>query len=469
MRKLTAIALTLVLLLTGCTVAPVTPGTIPDAPIISDPDPVAPEPTPEKAARTYESVSVQLYEKDSYVYIFPVNAETTEVDGCRYYFEPTVSVEDREEFIEAQTALNKKLSAPEGLSFYVLRDYTFRSESENNLAFYEIGGTATWRQALVTVQLLDGDAVNYGWAYARADALARELGFTAPYSTEEEIADAKNAALSLYNNASDETLGSFLRSIESYAETLGLSFSPTGLQFYYGGLSLPMVVVTKYTENRIGRDYTGVDDSQLYVIRNIGFMLQVLDVNDSDIQKAREKMHYSEDSLVVIRYDNMPGGITYAGSKINIVVGCFTVIAHEYVHYIHYKLLPSDVMHYTWLDEALAEYLSYESNYLDYLSLIYTLEETEIEKPISSYDEYMARSDLKPLIQEYAESGISPIDQLTTNGRYYAAKAYMGYYLASVYGEETFIKVALDPNNIESYIGISRDELFDNWTEFVLT
>ena len=148
MRKLTAIALTLVLLLTGCTVAPVTPGTIPDAPIISDPDPVAPEPTPEKAARTYESVSVQLYEKDSYVYIFPVNAETTEVDGCRYYFEPTVSVEDREEFIEAQTALNKKLSAPEGLSFYVLRDYTFRSESENNLAFYEIGGTATWRQAL---------------------------------------------------------------------------------------------------------------------------------------------------------------------------------------------------------------------------------------------------------------------------------------------------------------------------------
>ena len=498
MRKLTAIALTLVLLLTGCTVAPVTPGTIPDAPIISDPDPVAPEPTPEKAARTYESVSVQLYEKDSYVYIFPVNAETTEVDGCRYYFEPTVSVEDREEFIEAQTALNKKLSAPEGLSFYVLRDYTFRSESENNLAFYEIGGTATWRQALVTVQLLDGDAVNYGWAYARADALARELGwktdsfeapenidtmfikdpgrlnlifpcFTAPYSTEEEIADAKNAALSLYNNASDETLGSFLRSIELYAETLGLSFSPTGLQFYYGGLSLPMVVVTKYTENRIGRDYTGVDDSQLYVIRNIGFMLQVLDVNDSDIQKAREKMHYSEDSLVVIRYDNMPGGITYAGSKINIVVGCFTVIAHEYVHYIHYKLLPSDVMHYTWLDEALAEYLSYESNYLDYLSLIYTLEETEIEKPISSYDEYMARSDLKPLIQEYAESGISPIDQLTTNGRYYAAKAYMGYYLASVYGEETFIKVALDPNNIESYIGISRDELFDNWTEFVLT
>ncbi|MBQ2330479.1 MAG: hypothetical protein II387_06950, partial [Oscillospiraceae bacterium] len=93
MRKLTAITLTLVLLLTGCKVAPVTPDTTPDAPVISEPEP---EPTPEKAARTYESVSVQLYEKDSYVYIFPVNAETTEVDGCRYYFEPTVSVEDRE-------------------------------------------------------------------------------------------------------------------------------------------------------------------------------------------------------------------------------------------------------------------------------------------------------------------------------------------------------------------------------------
>ena len=498
MRKLTAISLTLVLLLTGCTVAPVTPDTIPDAPIISDPNPVAPEPTPEKAARTYESVSVQLYEKDSYVYIFQVNAEMTEVDGCRYYIEPTVSEVQREEFISAQTALNKKLSAPEGLSFYVLRNYTFRSESENNLAFYEIGGTATWRQALVTVQLLEGDAVNYGWAYARADALARELGwetdsfeapedmdamfikdpgrlnlifpcFTAPYSTEEEVAAAKYAALLLYKNASDETLGSFLRSIESYAETLGLSFSPTGLQFYYGGLSLPMVVVTKYTENRIGRDYTGVDDSQLYVIRNIGFMLQVLNVNDSDIQRAREKMHYSEDSLVVIRYDNMLGGFTYHGSKINIVVGCFTAIAHEYVHYIHYKLLPSDVMHYTWLDEALAEYLSCEAEYQGYLSIVYTMDETErAEYHIDSLDEHMARTDLKSVIQEVAESGISPIDQLTAYGKYYAAKAYMGFYLASEYGEDTFIKVALDPSNIESYIGISRDELFDNWLEFIL-
>ena len=67
-----------------------------------------------------------------------------------------------------------------------------------------------------------------------------------------------------------------------------------------------------------------------------------------------------------------------------------------------------------------------------------------------------------------AEAGPAPIGQLTVYGSCYAAKASMGFYLAETYGEEQLIKVALDPDNIELYIGISRDELFDNWTEFIM-
>ena len=502
MRKLTAITLTLVLLLTGCKVAPVTPDTTPDAPVISEPEPeptpVAPDPAPEKAARTYESVSVQLYEKDSYVFIFPASAEMTEVDGCRYYFKSTISESDREAFIEAQTALNEKLSAPEGLSFYVLCNYTFRSESENSLAFYEIGGTATWRQALVTVQLLEGDTVNYGWAYARADALARELGwetdsfdapedvdgvfiddpgmlnlvypcFIEPYSTEAETAAAKSLALELYSDGEDES--AFLGRACEYAEKLGVEFTPTKIRFAYEGKTLPLVIYTEFTENRIGKDYA-LDENfccEKNVMNDITMMVYILEKGCQVMERTREAFGYDGKERAIVRYKNMIGGITYSGSKPKIEVGEFYVIPHEYTHYIHFKLLKDKTKDYPWIAEAVAEYFAIEIEYDSYLALWTRAAETgETSDPLLSMEENLGRDALRKSVLKRAEAGEDPIEQLTVYGSCYAAKASMGFYIAETYGEKTLIKVALDPDNIELYLGISRDELFDNWTEFIM-
>lgn len=501
MRKPIAILLTLVLLLAGCTAAPEPNNAVPDSPVISEPEPApdAPEPEPEKTARIYESESVQLYEKDNYVYIFPVNAETTEAEGCRYYFEPTVSEEAREEFISAQTALNEKLCAPEGLSFCVLQSYTFRSESEKHLAFYNIGGTATWRQALVTVQLLEGDTVNFGWAYARADALARELGwetdnfdepedrdgvfiddpgminliypcFTEPYSTEEKIAAAKSLALELYAQGEDET--AFLGRACKYAEKLGVEFTPTDIKFAYEGTTLPLVIYTEFTENRIGKDYA-LDESfccEKNVLNDITTMVFILEKGCRIMERAREAFGYEGEERAIVRFKNMIGGITYSGSKPKIEVGEFYVIPHEYTHYIHFKLLKDKTKDYPWIAEAVAEYFAIEIEYDSYLALWTRAAETgETSDPLLSMEEDLGRDALRKSVLKRAEAGEDPIEQLTVYGSCYAAKASMGFYIAETYGEEKLIKIALDPDNAELYLGIDRDALFAEWLEYVKT
>ncbi|MBQ2603263.1 MAG: hypothetical protein II583_07645 [Oscillospiraceae bacterium] len=502
-RKLTAISLTLALLLTGCTVAPVTPDTIPDAPIISDPNPVAPEPTPEKPVRTYESVSVQLYEKDSYVYIFQVNAEMTEVDGCRYYFEPTVSEVQREEFISAQTALNEKLSAPEGLSFYVLRNYTFRSESENNLAFYEIGGTATWRQALVTVQLLEGDVVNYGWAYARADALARELGwktdsfdapedmdgvfiddpgmlnlvypcFIEPYSTKEETAAAKRLALELYAESEDES--AFLRRACEYAEKLGVEFAPTEIRFAYEGKGLQMVIYTEFTEERFPAGFSKDTRLQQFGsaaitwLESISLLLEIHEVGLDAMCRARSVMGYSGEERALVRYkENIRGHCSF-GNRVNghptiEVASCYS-LAHEYVHYVHFMVSTTDAYfskNGNWKSESLAEHFTPYVEYYEMLAIM-DIEGTEDERP--SYEQYL---DWNGYLSVINQKELSPREQLITGSQYYTAKAFLAMYLVDKYGEEAFVEIMLHEENAPELTGKTLDELIDEWSEYILS
>lgn len=461
-------------------------------------------------SREYSPNTILLHECNDFSFLLQKGEMTAEGNNA-YVFEPGISEGDRERFIACQEQLLGELNAQENYRFFLSETYVDRADPANTAAFYVASSVHTWKQVLTTLQLLEGDDLLYGYAYAHANAVAARLGwesdtfeevteeevekllaedpgrlnlvypcFIEPYSDARQIDLAKTLAAALYQEIGGEkTEAAFAKQIRKYVDSTGMPFSETTIRFAYGGLTVPLVIRTQYVEEWITPElqkdfaYQGsegpVPDEMNWQV-NITEMIRIREVTDQSIQYVRKALGFDDPNRkVIIWYQFKTGDPERGKTDLNddtIQVSCAYVIAHEYVHYISRHVVPNYRTRVYWCWEALAIYYSQKLEYEEHL--IY---DAEARKNQQSYEEYLKET-TEYVLGRMRAMKLSPTEILYSSGERgtgYAGSYYLiGQNLAEEYGEEVFSKLMLFPEDAEELVGKTLDEVIAEWDRMVI-
>lgn len=471
------------------------------------------EPETEAEGRRYIKNTKLVHEINDFSYIL-ADGEMAEEDGQSYIFEKSIAPEDRERFIQSQQELLTALGARETFHFFLSDTYMDRSDRENGTAFFLADSVRTWRQILTTIQLLEGDDVNYGHAYAKADHLAEKLGwerdafeelseetitellqkdpgrlnliypcFIEPYSTPQQIGLAKTLALRIGRDM-DENGGEeeFLANIKVCAGQLEIDCPETSLRFINGGINTPLIIRSQYVDEWITKefetDYVYLNwdwgsslSDELNWQKNITEMIRTRKVNDSYMLQAREAMGWdSPERKEVVYYqwgpdkfDGYSGYTDFVRDTIN--VSTANAIPHEMVHYMHRHSVSSWREITPWCTEALAEHLTWAS--LDYeLTQLDLRAKGEAPKTL----EEVREENVDFILRRWVEIEKTPAEVLYSSkednyGRY-GAYWLISEYLAQEYGEEAAVQLLMNEKVTEKLTGKTLDELVADWDEY---
>ncbi len=454
--------------------------------------------------REYTEVKTEFREVTSYKYILP-SCESTEEGDFTFLFEKTVPAETREEFIKKQILLNGMiLGAPS--TFVLTENYCDRADRDSGVAFINVSSVGTWKQVLTTYQLLFGQEYNYGYTYAWANSLAEDLSwecddpgevsdeeliecfsedpgrlnlvypcFIAPYSTEKQIQCAKVLAqrvFGLYSFLCDGEKD-FLEFVGKTAEGWGVSFEPAYLKFSFGGLTCPLVIRTKYIEERVTdnfeRDsfYRSIEAMGYDVPEDIDWQRNITELissrvfADEQIEYERNILCFKDEEPVPVVWCSPESHYSEYENEYNlngtIYLEGIGALAHEYAHYIHHSFVPGLRAREAWQTEALATYFGWEMNRKE---LIVFSELTQII-PATAEEYYLER-----FVVWVDSSGYTPREKLYTTemmGVKYSGYYSIASYIVSRYGEETFGQLMLYPENAVALTGRDIDTIVDEW------
>lgn len=468
----------------------------------------------------YVPSTLKAHELNDYTYLLP-DGEMTEEGGNTYVFERTIPFEAREAFIQDQELLLSQLTSSEpdieekAYTIFLSDSYMDRSDAENNTAFFLTSSAHSWQQILTTIQLLEGDDIRYGYAFAKANAIAEELGwqtdpiqifseeaiqeFTAddpgrmslvypcyiePYSTTQQVDMAKTLATEIYKTLGSDTAPNssineetFITAIQDYTKEHDLPYTETDLRFSNGGRSVPMIIRTKYVEEWIAKDFqtdsaymnTDVEIPDfLNWQKNITELIRLRSLTDQVIAMSREALGFEDPALKQVLWFQYKTTDQYSGytsfNNDSIVVSSAYVIAHEYVHYIHSHLLTTHRPTFAWCIEALAVHYSWQME-LERANLLRRAAGYEPQ----SIEAYTAES-IPFVLDRMRSFKKSPTDILKQGQHskgYYGSYFLVGHYLVELYGEDVFTQLMLYPENAEALTGKSIDEIIADWDQYV--
>ena len=458
-------------------------------------------------AREYTPNTLRLHEINDFSYILP-DGEMTEENGNIYVFEKTIPEEIRNSFIQSQQQLLSILNITEPYTFFLSESYMDRSDEENKTAFFLTSSIQTWKQVLTTIQLVEGDDMNYGYAYAYANQLTSDLEWEAdafetvpeeewekvlqddpermnlvypcfiePYSTQRQIDLAKTISLYVYEKVEGErTEDAFITQAETIAKGLGLPFTVSYLRYANGGKSVPLIIRTKYVEEWITQSFEtdatavvfpSIPDSVNWQ-KNMTELIRIRELTDQTIEYARELIGFSESERKPVIYYQYKVGMVYSGytsySTDSIEASTPYVIAHEYMHYIHRHSVSDFRYMSSVYGETLACYFS--RNMAAEEQWVITLAIGEEEIP---------RSDISDLLTEYylqkiVDLDMSPAECLLSNQieGFYVRYYLFGQYLVETYGEEIFFQLMFHPDQAMELVGETMDEIISDWDAYTV-
>ncbi|MBR5094132.1 MAG: hypothetical protein IK095_03470 [Oscillospiraceae bacterium] len=436
---------------------------------------------------------------------------TAQVNGSTYDFQKGVEESVRLDFIRAEEELLGRLGESEGVILRVLSGYPCFSDSAKRTIYLDAGACRSWQQILATLSAVEGDYANYGYLYAKADRLARELGWTrddtaradpsvfaedpsllqlvypcfdAVYTAPEKIAACKALALEMDGETEDDLLAN----VAAWAAGQGLAFTPTEIRFAPYGEACPLKIRCHYVEFLRLAGYTGD-----YSVRegyqkedglaDVDTMLRTLGRLDERLNEICLHLGVTEirrlpvqltDGLYAISgkdyrcriYGSVDNGTYYIKScSLGEVEACFAQYAFNALGGWE------DPAQEDWLAEALYYYLSQEPLYEnvrmraeadpDWMAEI---EET-IGGPFDDPEDHLLY--IRRLAVEETETTGYDLRRLVKNWSLMSMA--FGDWFAETYGEDVFIASALAPSTIRERTGKTLDQLLDDFCEDVLT
>ncbi|MBR4292296.1 MAG: hypothetical protein IKT54_01630, partial [Clostridia bacterium] len=273
MKKLVILVVSLIILLTSCSVSPDNQG-------LTTP--------PEE--RNYFSADV-TYSEPTAQYAFRLNMDATETESAKYFFEESIENKDREACIEVTDKVLSNLTLDEVVpEIYVFSNdrYNYKNISDHKL-YCSIQDWKSVEYVTDVLLVAYSESAHYGTAFGYANYLSKNynwnsyeskfsnpsvsdtfdlnyLCFNESFTTSNDIAVAKGIACAFvdaYINQHGEQAFQQLLSAPSkstnalatYYTENGVSYTPSAVQYGYGGKKYDYLVYSDYGTFYIGKDW----------------------------------------------------------------------------------------------------------------------------------------------------------------------------------------------------------------------
>lgn len=489
-NKLVVLIISLMVLLTSCAVNPdIQETTIP-------------------LERTYISADV-TYSEPTAQYAFRLNMDSTETELAKYFFESNIDDKEREACIEATEKVlsNQTLenTIPEIYIFSQDR-YDYKLISAHKL----FSSLQEWKSAEYIADVLlaaYGETAHYGTAFGYANYLAKSynwnsydgkfsipsvsdimdlnyLCFDEAFATSDDVAAAKGIACAFvdaYINQHGEqalqqllsTPSKSINALAAYYTENGVSYTPSTVQYGYGGKKYDYLVYSDYGTFYIGIDWVDMCAEQNPLITD-GFLHSDYAETKAFFETNLKQMKQYQDLFNLDDYNNdldIVFSNPISASKYSFYqtvihrIYLYNVdsLMHEYIH----SLTTTNTSMASWKVEGFARYFSYYYDFYGMPFLNQDYNNSPNTPELQYIHEYLAAInrpiDMAKDYRELENVAVYYFGFTDPNANYLAGSSFVQY-LVKQYGEEAVINSIYgngDPLP-KTYV-----ELVKEWNEYI--
>ena len=492
-NKLVILVISLIMLLTSCSVSPDNQGSTTP---------------PEK--RNYISSDV-TYSESTAQYAFRLNMDTTETESAKYFFEESIENKDREACIEVTDKVLSHLTLDEVVpEIYIFSNdrYSYKNISEHK--FY--CSIQDWKSVEYVTDVLlvaYGESTHYGTAFGYANYLSKNynwksyeskfsnpsvsdtfdlnyLCFNESFTTSNDVAVAKGiscAFVDAYINQHGEQAfqqllsapSKSINALAAYYTANGVSYIPSVVQYGYGGKKYDYLVYSDYGTFYIGKDWVDMCAEQNPLITD-GFLhanyaetKAFFETNISQMKQYQDLFNldtYNNDLAIVFSPKTSASQYSYYQGVIHrIYLYNVDSLMHEYIHSL---TMPSNSMA-SWKAEGFARYFFYYYDFYGIPFLNQDYNNSPNTPELQYVHEYLATIN-RPIdmAKDYCELenvAVYYFGFTDPNKNYLTGSSFVQY-LVKQYGEEAVIHSIYgngDP------LPKTYAELVKEWNEFIET
>ena len=458
--------------------------------------------------RLYVSADV-TYSESTAQYAFRLNMDTTETEAAKYFFEESIENKDREACIEVTDKVLSNLTLDDVVpEIYIFENdrYNYKCISDHKLYC----SIQDWKSVeYITDVLLAayGESTHYGTVFGYANYLAKSynwnsydgkfsnpfvsdtfdlnyLCFNESFTTSNDIAVAKGIACAFVDayitqhgeQAFQQLLSASSKStnaLASYYAENGVSYTPSAVQYGYGGKKYDYLVYSDYGTFYIGKDWVDMCAEQNPLITD-GFLHSNYEETKAFFETNLKQMKQYQDLFNLDDYNNdldIVFSNPISASKYSFYqtvihrIYLYNVdsLMHEYIH----SLTTTNTSMAMWKVEGFARYFSY---YYDFYGMPFLNQD---------YNNSPNTPELK-YIHEYLANINRPIDMakdycelenvavyyfgFTDPNKNYLTGSSFVQYLVKQYGEEAVINSIYGNGNP---LPKTYAELVKEWNEFI--
>lgn len=458
--------------------------------------------------RTYVSADI-TYSEPTAQYAFRLNMDSTETELAKYFFESNIDDKEREACIEATEKVlsNQPLEStiPEIYIFSQDR-YDYKLISKHKL----YSSPQEWKSAEYITDVLlvaYGESTHYGAAFGYANYLSKSyswssydgkflnpsvsdimdlnyLCFDEAFATSDDVAAVKGIACdfveSYISQQGEQTFQQLLASpsesidaLAAYYDDNGVSYTPSTVQYGYGGKKYDYLVYSDYGTFYIGKDWVDMNaeynplitdgflhsnyaDTKAFFETNLKQMKQYQDLFNLD--------NYNNDLDIVFSNPMSASKCSFYQTVIHrIYLYNVDSLMHEYIH----SLTTTNTSMAMWKDEGFARYFSY---YYDFYGMPFLNQDynNTPDTPTTKYvHEYLATIN-RPIdmAKDYCELenvAVYYFGFTDPNANYLTGSSFVQY-LVKQYGEEAVINSIYGNGNS---LPKTYAELVKEWNEYI--
>ena len=460
--------------------------------------------------RHYISSDV-TYSEPTAQYAFRLNMNTTETESAKYFFEESIETKDREACIEVTDKVLSNLTLDEVVpEIYVFSNdrYNYKNISDHKL-YCSIQDWKSVEYITDVLLVAYAESAHYGTAFGYANYLSKNynwnnyeskfsnpsvsdtfdlnyLCFNESFTTSNDIAVAKGIACAFvdaYINQHGEQAFQQLLSASSkstnalatYYTENGVSYTPSAVQYGYGGKKYDYLVYSDYGTFYIGKDWVDMCAEQNPLITD-GFLHSNYAETKAFFETNLKQMKQYQDLFNLGDYNNdldIVFSNPISASKLSFYqtvihrIYLYNVdsLMHEFIH----SLTATNTSMAMWKDEGFARYFSYYYDFYGIPFLNQDYNNTPNTPELQYVHEYLATIN-RPIdmAKDYCELenvAVYYFGFTDPNANYLAGSSFVQY-LVKQYGEEAVINSIYgngDP------LPKTYAELVKEWNEFIET
>lgn len=464
-KKLYFVIISLMLLLASCAV---------------DPDVQEATAQPE---RNYLTVDI-TYSEPTAQYGFRLNMDSTETESAKYFFETGIESKEREACIEAtEKVLSNQTLETTIPEIYIFSQDRYDSKLISNHKLYS--AIQDWESVEYITDVLIvsyGESVHYGTAFGYANYLAKSysrnsydgkfsipsvsdimdlnyLCFDEAFATSDDVAAAKGIACDFVDSyihqhgeqTFQQLLASHSKSIDAlaaYYEENGVSYTPSSVQYGYGGKKYDYLVYSDYGTFYIGTDWVDMCAEQNPLITD-GFLHANYAETKAFFETNLKQMKQYQDLFNLDDYNNdldiifsNPLSVSkysfYQSVIHRIYLYNIDSLMHEYIH----SLTTTNTAMAMWKVEGFARYFSYYYDFYGMPFLNQDYNNSPNTPELKYVHEYLATInrpiDMAKDYPELENIAVYSRNLYDPNANYVAGSSFIQY-LVKQYGEEAVI------------------------------